>query len=390
MDVVKWFIAFILGAQSVGTDSQSEFNVKTFSTLNEEERFEVLYAALKERDAWLSQFTVHLSRTTENVFADGRRVPFSSSQMIARRRFNASWLHDKQYGPDGQPDVEFIKGWDGISRQTVVNFPTSLGAVIDDREPGNFADVPLFHILGYRGYWNPRSTLSDWLAQAKADGWIQSITLDSTSGIPRLRVSFRQPKTPWFGQYFFDPQLDWACVLYTLKTDTGKEIVGWQTQWADKFEKVCGLWIPTHVVKRLGNKVDLSYENEFNDWVTFVSFTPLDESELHVNIPLGTEIVNFPERIAYRISPNGSRQFLPMYNSATGEISVNGEIVEAPGRALADNGTQMAIKSKDVTVKANGNTAPGSLPSRQTAIFAGAGLMLFACAVHSIRRRTAT
>jgi hypothetical protein len=130
--------------------------ISALRRMSPQELLATTLAGLRMRDAQLQNFSCEL--TSEVTYVDPRQNPPKRQLLyrhstVEKRLGRRSFLHDREFAPDGAENFEYCMNWDGsvsfsltLSQQGVKGTRGS----VDDSEPINMVGLHYNRLLGYR------------------------------------------------------------------------------------------------------------------------------------------------------------------------------------------------------------------------------------------------
>ena len=343
----------------------ADFDATAFDRLGKEDKLAFVKAALQQRDAALQNFAYELSRSERNIsLHGGPDKPWGKHFYDLKRKEGSLLLHGRRFAAGGKFRGEFWTNWNGSVSRSLTRRPhyKSPRGLIKDSESANFSQT-YNHMLGLRMVLSQdeRMSAGEWLEHVMAKGWDTEVKAVQQDGKSLIR--FIVTKGALKRHYDLNPARGFMPVRYERLYKRGEAYNSLSMRVAQA-RQVDGLWVPTKVVQLAGTSADTNWETETLYEVSEFTRGTVADKDLEVAFPPGTDVVDMIRRVHYRVLPNGSMEFLPLYDSDTGKVidpSIT-SVEDAVNNALADNKAAATRPTMPNVPRPSGaiRSAPGS------------------------------
>jgi len=308
-------------------DGQGTFDFEQFAKLDPDTRYAIVDAALRRRDADLSNFEYEDEEDVQTFPKQGQGRSLEHVHLTLRRLDERLWLEKTWTLEPKVPAREdtFWGSWDGSEwRETGLQGTRWYGTVMDHR-PMYITGDSFNHMLGlYRPADKVATSVVDWLESAHkrlADSKSHRETLDISvterAGAKTVRVSLSSRfLAEW---YVFDPDKQFMIVAYERRYDLGPSFNHYSNVVvsADRFG---GIFVPTKVAQEASTSAGGGGRStqEF----VLKEFRPgaVQAKDLEFKFRPGTEVIDEVRNKAYRVRQDGGEEPIAFFDVNTGRL----------------------------------------------------------------------
>jgi hypothetical protein len=310
---------------------------RQFPELPPEDRMAFVTAALQWRDGELQNYRYEATESEYNVrVSDGSKTTKERQSFLRlARKADVLLLNARRMNEAGVEKSRFGLRWDGSVERSLTYQPhrKQPRGAINDNEIEIHRNVYLNQALGLR-MREKSITLVEWIKEYTTNPALRIAAGVDTSGETDTDglILVEATEGVFKRRLWLDPKRDYLHVKYTYH-DGGN----WETHTVTGFQEVGGLCVPKMLVCRSGTTAVPGIETEYKYVVTKFERGVVQDDELELPFPPGTEVVDSIRHVAYDIMPDGGPRYKELYNPATGKVTINGR---PPGEVQADTVSQ--------------------------------------------------
>jgi len=217
-----------------------------------------------------------------------------------------------------------VVAWDGSNSQALA-FPPYDGekyhvARISAQEPGEFANFNLCALLGLRAL--PPTAISGsvarWIERERSIGVpLESPSIsDEGHGLMSIKVNTGPISADTFS---LDPSHDFAIckVVHLIKNE---RLVVDDTLEVTEWNRVNGVWMPKRALEKLSDSSKQEYRQETAFELVDISIGTVTQSEVKIEFPVGTKVIDSVRRVDYTINVDGSNRLNPFADLQAGVV----------------------------------------------------------------------
>lgn len=342
----KGYLAASVGLLlAVSAAHAARFDEEGFQKLSPDERVSFAVSCLQTREKLLENFSYKLVLKSSNFGVAGNKESDSLKEQYSLVRSGDKFLfHCQQFTKNGKVQIEFVDSWDGREHRglSLLGHRGGPSGSISSSEIRNVQELEYNLLLGYRIQTAPM-TLSQWV-QFPVDKPRNSVEvyIDRESGIPLVVVHITERKYLQ-ERLWLDPAREYLPVRYEFHDGVDKNPDhNWERLILDEAKQFGQVWVPMKVTLETGTLSIPGMTQRKYEVQEFGLDKPVPD-QLLVTFPTGITINDSVRNQIYEVQKDGTKKFLPFYDSDTGK-TIEAEAQAEAEAAATQPATQPATK----------------------------------------------
>lgn len=307
-----------LAAAAYGQGGSSNFDLDVFRKLDTRDMTAIVVGELHKRDAKLQNFKLEVTESWSRLDSGGGLAePIAKYSREVLRNRGKNLVKGVNYANTGEVVSEFSASWDGITQRAFTqwhdNKQAPLQGSVKDAEAQAQRDLAYNNLLGFRTL-SSSMTLPEWVEDAAKHGATIATAVAEDGGKSLIALKITVPPVQE-RTYWLDPSRDFMPVKYKYWDGGNSEL-----QTVTESEQIDGVWVPMKVVRRTGSTAVPGKETEMVYQVKKFSIGTVEDADLEVKFPPGTEVVDNIAKVAYRVNDQGPPEMIPLVDPQTGQV----------------------------------------------------------------------